>query len=266
MKKTLIALAVAASAVVSGSALAATTWNPGDFNGSFEMGGQLTPPTQTGNPWSVAVGDNVTNLDATLDAGQKEVAINVANPVAVLGIRPTENKMFTGQAGITPQISYGDAVDLNSFVGGMGTLTLPVKSGEQAIGSLTTKIYTGGVQVWAEDYNGMIDGAARSAHASAAGKAFYGGVGKTMEAIDQDSGSVISKASAFFSDITDTYQDPTDYPGIAGEVDFANARFQYSGLYASGIPAGETVRITLKSALSDATSWTASLPVTVSYQ
>ncbi len=41
MKKTLIALAVAASAAVSGSAMA---WSNGDFNGSVDIGGTVTPP------------------------------------------------------------------------------------------------------------------------------------------------------------------------------------------------------------------------------
>ena len=42
MKKTLIALAVAASAAVSGTSMAAVgEWTPGDEGGSFEMGGGL---------------------------------------------------------------------------------------------------------------------------------------------------------------------------------------------------------------------------------
>lgn len=266
MKKTLIALAVAASAVVSGSALAASSWTPGDFTGNFEMSGQLTPPSQTGNPWSVAVGNKVSNLDATLEAGQKNVTINVSSPIGILGIHPTENKMFAGQAGITPQLNYGGAVDLDSFVGGTGTLTLPVKSGEQTIGTLTTKIYAGGILAWAQDEGSFIDGAARSTYASAAGKAFYGGVGKTEEAIDKNSESVLAIVPTFFSDITDTYQEPAKYPGVSGEVDFSDSSKQLSGLYASGIQSGQTVDIVLNSPLTEVTTWTASLPITVSYQ
>ncbi|HFP6864268.1 TPA: fimbrial protein [Escherichia coli] len=266
MKKTLIALAVATSAVVSGSVFA---WTPGDFNGSFEMGGQLTPPTQTGNLWSVAVGNKVTDLNATLEAGQKDVSINVTNAIGILGIRPTENEMFNGQVGITPQISYGSAVNLDSFAQGIGTLTLPVKSGEQEIGTLTTKIYTGGILTWYEDYgSGQTEGAARSTYASVAGKAFYGGVGKTEDAIDKDSSSVENNATTFFSDITNTYQNPSDYAGVAGEVDFgtSNGTYQLSGLYVAGIKSGQTVDIALNSALTEVTTWTASLPITVSYQ
>ncbi|EPA9663027.1 hypothetical protein ACQ8JO_004756, partial [Escherichia coli] len=43
MKKTLIALAVAASAAVSGTSMAAVgEWTPGGEGGSFEMGGDFS--------------------------------------------------------------------------------------------------------------------------------------------------------------------------------------------------------------------------------
>ncbi|WP_175610604.1 hypothetical protein [Escherichia coli] len=266
MKKTMIALAVAASAVVSGSALAASSWAPGDFNGFFEMAGQLTPPTQTNNPWSVAVGNKVSNLDATLTAGQKDVTINVTSPISILGIRPTENKMFVGQGGITPQISYGDAVDLNSFVGGTGNLTLPVKSGEQTIGTLTAKIYAGGMYAWFKDYgSGITDGIGYPLYASAAGKAFFGGLGKTEAAVDRDGENVVAEAIKFFPDIADTYQSSEGNYGLLGEADFTDSEYELSGLYASGIQAGERINIELTDELSEATNWTASLPVTVTY-
>ncbi|WP_000751754.1 hypothetical protein [Escherichia sp. TW09308] len=266
MKKTLIALAVAASAAVSGSAFAAASWTPGDFNGSFEMGGQLTPPTQTNNPWSVAVGNKVSDLNATLTAGQKNVTINVSSPIGVLGIRPTEKKMFASQAGISPQISYGSAVDLDSFVGGTGTLTLPVKSGEQIIGSLTAKIYAGGMASWFKDYGDTTDGIGFPLYASVAGKAFFGGLGKSENAVDNDGDHVVAEAFKFFPEIADTYLSPEGNYGSLGETTFADlSNKDMSGLYASGIPAGETLNITLTNSLSDATNWTASLPVTVSY-
>ncbi|ENK8257946.1 hypothetical protein AB4C84_004676, partial [Escherichia coli] len=47
MKKTLIALAVAASAAVSGSAMA---WTANGTGGSVDLGGTLTPVTKA-TPW-----------------------------------------------------------------------------------------------------------------------------------------------------------------------------------------------------------------------
>lgn len=51
MKKTLIALAVAASAAVSGSAIA---WQDGDFNGSVDIGGSITSDQPT---WQWKIGN-----------------------------------------------------------------------------------------------------------------------------------------------------------------------------------------------------------------
>ncbi|ENR9634273.1 fimbrial protein [Escherichia coli] len=271
MKKTLIALAVAASAAVSGSAFAAASWTPGDFTGNFEMGGQLTPPSQTGNPWSVAVGNKVSDLDATLEAGQKEVTINASENIGILGIHPTKNERFVGQTGIAPQINYGDAVNIDSFANGIGDLSLSVKdqSTDQDIGTLTTKIFAGGViaRYTPDDYGYGEAGVASSLYASVAGKAFYGGVGKTEESIDHSSSGVVSKASAFFSDITDTYVPSPHGDGVWSEETFGpKPNYSFSGLYASGIHSGQAITITLKQALSEATGWKASLPITVSYQ
>ncbi len=266
MKKTLIALAVAASAVVSGSALAAASWAPGDFNGSFEMGGQLTPPSQAGNPWSVAVGDNVTNLDATLEAGKTDVTINVTSPISVLGIRPTANQMFTGQVGITPQINYDDAVNLDSFVDGSAELTLPVKSDSQTIGTLTTKISSIGIKSWNKDEGYGVEGVSSSMYASKAGMAFYGGVGTTVSGIVRKTQDALNLASTLFPGVADTFVPGPDGDGVSDQNKFGDAQSLYSGLYASGIKSGQPINIKLSNALSDATTWTASLPIIVSYQ
>ncbi|EJN2318881.1 hypothetical protein NPL52_004738, partial [Escherichia coli] len=78
MKKTLIALAVAASAAVSGSAMA---WTANGTGGSVDLGGTLTPVEKV-TPWEVKVGDAVTGLDAQIQKGQKvvDVAVNKAIP------------------------------------------------------------------------------------------------------------------------------------------------------------------------------------------
>ncbi len=74
MKKTLIALAVAASAVVSGSAMAAWTANGG--GGQVEIGGSLTPVTKA-TPWETAVGAAVTNLNGQVQKNDTKLEITV---------------------------------------------------------------------------------------------------------------------------------------------------------------------------------------------
>ncbi|EKO1151720.1 hypothetical protein PX578_004419, partial [Escherichia coli] len=103
MKKTLIALVVASSAV-SGSAMAAG-WEENGSGSSVELGGTLTPTTME-TPWEVKTGNAVTDLNAQIQKGQRVVNISTNESIPVLGIRTKQNTAFNGQQGITPQIDY----------------------------------------------------------------------------------------------------------------------------------------------------------------
>ncbi|EPA2893684.1 hypothetical protein ACQ1UY_000513 [Escherichia coli] len=124
MKKTLIALAVAASAVVSGSAMAAG-WEQNGTGTDVVLGGTLTPVAKV-TPWEVKTGDAVTNLDAQVQKGQTSVTVSVNQAIPVLGIRTASTTPFQGKAGISPQIDYDGAVDVGGFSAGVTTLTLNV--------------------------------------------------------------------------------------------------------------------------------------------
>lgn len=102
MKKTLIALAVAASAAVSGSAMA---WTANGTGNSVDLGGTLTPVEKV-TPWEVKTGAAVTGLDAQVTQGQTMVDVAVKKAIPVLGIRTQEvGKSFPAQAGINPAIT-----------------------------------------------------------------------------------------------------------------------------------------------------------------
>ncbi|ELO5003679.1 hypothetical protein QUQ70_004860, partial [Escherichia coli] len=141
MKKTLIALAVAASAVVSGSAMA---WTANGTGGNVDLGGTLTPVEKV-TPWEVKVGAAVTNLDAAITKGQSEVNITTTSAVPVLGIRTQEaSKVFTGKPGISPQIDFHKAIDPTKFSGSVTDLTLSVMDAQGAkIGSLKAPFLAG---------------------------------------------------------------------------------------------------------------------------
>lgn len=111
MKKTLIALAVAASAVVSGSAMA---WTGGGNGGSLELGGTLAPQDKY-IPWETSVGAAVSDLNAQIIKGEKAVSISHTSAIPVLGIRNVANG-FTGLPLIDPQIDYKGAVDASQFM------------------------------------------------------------------------------------------------------------------------------------------------------
>ncbi|WP_105453992.1 hypothetical protein [Escherichia coli] len=128
MKKTLIALAVAASAAVSGTSMAAVgEWTPGGASDSFKMGGTLVVTGTSTSPWEVKVANAVSGLTGELKAGETEATIGIlTKPASVLSIRTISEQAINGANGITPQIDYGKAVDLDSFNAGLTKLTLDV--------------------------------------------------------------------------------------------------------------------------------------------
>ncbi|EDQ1733789.1 fimbrial protein [Salmonella enterica] len=259
MKKTLIALAVAASAVVSGSAMA---WTANGSGGNVELGGTLTPQEKM-TPWAVEVGGAVNGLDAQIQKGQKVANITATKAIPLLGIRTANAEVFMGQEGIAPQINYGGAVNLDGFTSnGQTTLTLPVKNEQaQDIGQLTAPMSVGALL----SYKNGDTVNTRSLFASAEGKLFWGGLPKTADAVMT---YPISGTSGFFAAASANYLDQGSTSlSEPGESRAAVPNATYSGFYASGIYKDAKIQIKLDApAAADAIVWKASLPVTVSYQ
>ncbi|MBA7901146.1 F4 family fimbrial subunit [Escherichia marmotae] len=264
MKKTLIALAVAASAVVSGSAMAAG-WEQNGTGGSVNMGGSLTP-VENVTPWEVKTGAAVTGLDAQIQKGQKVVDVAVNKAIPVLGIRVVDSAGFEGAAGITPQIDYQGAVDIDGFEDGVTNVYMEVRNTQgEKIGSLLAPFYAG-----AERSYYAIDGSAkghRGLHANEAGMAFYGGIDKNS-AHNMTEGAVRSRISAIDSEFTAKYNTyDSAFSSASMATDFNRPGYIFNAFYGSGIEQGKTIKITLdQPAGADAIKWKASLPVTVSYQ
>ncbi|EAR3058651.1 hypothetical protein AB2A76_003544 [Escherichia coli] len=261
MKKTLIALAVAASAVVSGSAMA---WTAGGNGGSVEIGGTLTP--ETGLPWEVKIGSNIADLNAEIKKGQSEVDIVASKAIPVLGIRSVG--WFDGKAGINPQINYGDAIDLQGFNREVTTLSLEVQNAEgNKIGSLTAPFFATAMRAYHKVVDGVDTYGHRSMVADNAGKAFFGGL-NTAYYSDIEDGSHLARVGALDPEIVVNFADVGDrYSKGAVSVDFNEPGTKFNSFYGSGIEKDQTIKITLDSpAESDAIAWKASLPVVVSYQ
>lgn len=261
MKKTLIALAVAASAVVSGSAMAAG-WEQNGSGGSVDLGGTLTPVEKT-TPWEVKVGDAVSGLDAQIQKGRKEVSIAVTKAIPVLGIRTQTAEAFQGVEGISPQINFNGAIDPSKFEAGKTELTLVVKdSDSNKIGSLTTKVTAGALLSRSNDARGNYFSLGSI---NTEGEVFNGGLSTNYDgALDIE--QVKSIAPVIFPGSMDNFTEQGTeaqgkyFSGIGTDA-------KYSAFYASGIEQGNTINITLDQAASgDApVQWKASLPVTVTY-
>ena len=258
MKKTLIALTVAASAAISGSAMA---WTPNGNGGSVQLSGMLTPDVKV-TPWEVKVGDAVKGLDAKINKGQKTVDIAVTKTIPILGIRTQTAEVFHGQAGITPQISYGNAVKTDSFSKGSAPLTLEVKD------STGVKIGTAETSIVAAAASSYVDTAGHkiySLYASKSGYGFFGGVGKSADAVASNPNVV---ADNILAEARKHYNNQGYYINPEpGQITFDIKDASYSAYYVSGIEKDKTIKITLDdAACGDAPiQWKASLPIIVSY-
>ncbi|WP_105269455.1 hypothetical protein [Escherichia sp. MOD1-EC6163] len=256
MKKTLIALAVAASAAVSGSAMA---WTANGTGGSVDLGGTLTPVEKV-TPWEVKTGDAVTGLNAQIQKDQKVVDIAVNKVIPVLGIR-TVKSTFKGQPGITPNIDYHNAINTSKFSNNATSLTLDVNDANgQKIGKLVTTLTAMGrlSRTGIDDFNMTL-------YAGVTGHAFFGGVPVNGAGVND---SNLSLVDSVFPGVGDKFTGQSiEYKGI-GHAYVDNASGRYSAYYGSGIEQGKTIKITLdQAATGDAPiQWKASLPVTVSYQ
>ncbi|ADP11032.1 K88 fimbrial protein AC precursor [Erwinia sp. Ejp617] len=259
MKRTTITLALAAT-VASSSAMA---WTANGAGGRILLSGEISPSNKL-TPWEVKVGDALTGLDAEIQQGQKEVKIAVGKAIPILGIRTKESSAFAGQPGISPQIDFGKAVDLDGFKAGVTTLTLPIKGTDDAVlGSLTAPFSAVGVY----SSKGKVGlGFVYPMYANKGGQGFFGGLAKSSQFQDHPSDAE-TKALALWPDIAMHFNWQRGFFSRDEPGSFERPLTTYSGYYASGIESGKEIKIALKSPIqADAPlKWNASLQVTVSY-
>lgn len=257
MKKTLIALAVAASAVVSGSAMAAWTANGG--GGQVEIGGSLTPVTKA-TPWETAIGTAVTDLNAQIQKNDTKVEVNVPKTLPILAIRSTAQ--FTGRAGIAPAINYG-------WIGNVWK-----NSSTQASAEVRNEA---GVVVGGAHFPLTVQGAMAASKvdgsiphqklmfANKKGQAYVGGLPTSANDV-LDVRNIILQG---WPDIADKFVLPS---GAAWEPNFyetfTDSGWKYSSYYGSVIAKNSKINITMNAPVkADAPfKWKISLPATVTYQ
>lgn len=263
MKKTLIALAVSVSAVVSGSAMA---WTADGSGGTLAMGGTLTPPPRV-TPWEVQVGTSVSNLDANFTAGNATVTIPVKTTIPVLGIRTKTDTPFRGHGsagGNRPVINYNNAVAVDNFNAGYTTLTLEVTdTAGQRIGVLTSRFGAAAGRAWAGN-----SGVLSPMFASHDGFAFWGGVGETANSVAANPRTL---AESLFPGVTDNFNLMNGRENWLNpeQENFYDPAKRFSGFYGAGIGAGENITLTLDNAPAAGNTsivWKASMPIVVTYK
>ncbi|CAM8102112.1 Fimbrial protein [Escherichia coli] len=259
MKKTLIALAVAASAAVSGSAMA---WTANGNGGSVNLGGTLTPVDKI-TPWEVKVGAAVNGLDGSIQKGATTVEIPANKNIPVLAIR--NNAVFNGQAGIVPTINYGGAINTAKFTDNTTTLTLNVNGDAGKIGVLTAPLYASAIEKAAYSTPSGDRTDVKYLAASQPNGGFAGGVPASLDGVSIDGAYEVM--AELFSDI---WKNENPARGTSW-TKFDNERFsdpvvKYSASYASGIRNSAKITIKLDAPANGSINWSAQLPVTVSYQ
>ncbi|ELH6315790.1 fimbrial protein [Escherichia coli] len=264
MKKTLIALAVVASAAMSGSAMA-VAWEKGTINKAFELSGTLTT-ADVETPWEIKSGTAAANLDADIPKGQSAASIGVTSGIHVLSIRvaDAESKSFQGKQGIAPSVDYHGAVKVSEFSKGVAPLTLDVKNEqEEKIGTLTTSFSAAGEGSFFNTSTNS--GGKHQLLQTAPGQLFAGGLGTSSGAINTVAWRL---ALDLDEDVVSNYNDFGIKTALsARSMTPTDSSLQYSAFYVAGIEQGKTINISLnKAAEVGNTIWRASLPVTVSYQ
>ncbi|EKY6640206.1 hypothetical protein QFL78_004836 [Escherichia coli] len=234
-------------------------WTANGTGGSVDLGGTLTPADVV-TPWEVKTGDAVTGLNAQIKKGQKTVDIAVDKAIPVLGIRTQTAQAFQGQPGISPQIDYGNAVNVDAFENGRAPVTLEVKDDTNTkIGTLTTSLGASALVSVKGPWSGY-----NHSYSDTAGQGFFGGLPKNKAQTPND-----NIAFRVMPEVADHYTNQNvGYSGVDVTTSFTNTAATYSGYYGAGIEQGKIIKITLDQVASGDTpiQWKASLPVTVSYQ
>lgn len=282
MKKTLIALTVAASAVVSGSAMA---WTNGNFNGSVDIGGSVTVGDNFAQKWMWATGTALNAFDgntADLTDTNKKLVVTANKDAAIL-LGKTESAFAaknTGSSAI-PHIAFTDykgapvALNFAGTADGIGSMTLPVTNTAKntELGNVVINFTAAGIRVvgdanktslaslrsenGAQIFNGGLPTSASNAiaHGNAA-QAFVGSMGGANGAtlLTQVQTAVPGAPAYGISTV----------PQVENMV--RNDGSVVAGAYAMGVKQGQQLQLTFTNEVTQTTAWKAPLNVSVTYQ
>ncbi|HHH7924921.1 TPA: fimbrial protein [Escherichia coli] len=280
MKKTLIALAVAASAV-SGMAHA---WTNGDFNGSVDIGGNIVADNFS-QKWSWAVGSDINGFSNALtdltEGGTKlTITVNGDKPILLGKTNEAFSTPSVGGWGAIPQIAFTDyegaSVEFKNPEGqinkGLAYVVLPMKNAEGTkVGSVKVNASYAGAALESDGTYASLF----SVYGGAADHIFNGGIPTNVYQAGLSSGIAAAQRTALFGSLSKdeliaqlqavepaAVADVRDYSGTASTAMENNTT---SAAYALGIANGQTIEATFDRAVTASTQWSAPLNVAVTY-
>ena len=288
MKKTLIALAVAASAV-SGMAHA---WTNGDFNGSVDIGGNIVADNFS-QKWSWAVGSSINSFsnkltDLTENGKKLTITVQGNKPILLGKTNEAFSTPSAGGWGAIPQIAFtdyqGNAIQVNGIEqsnAGLGFLPVPMKNETgSAIGTAKVNITFAGIAGVGGDTPSARETGLRSLFANLNTTNIFAGGMPTVTATKAEiqSGTTAANVTALFgslsaADVLAQIQavkpTVTDLPSHdrsgAENMQYSNGNV-VSAAYALGIADGQTIEATFDHAVTANTRWSAPLNVAVTYK
>ncbi|RXB78710.1 fimbrial protein [Escherichia coli] len=282
MKKTLIALAVAASAV-SGMAHA---WTNGDFKGSVDIGGSINADDYR-QKWSWAVGSDINGFSNVLtdltDGGTKlTITVNGDKPILLGKTNEAFSTSAVGGLGAIPLISLSDATGkvqvlkgTSNSQNGVGTFDLEIKNrdtdkkigtlhatmtgmavegvaGAENTGKLSalyaygkSHIFSGGLAI--ESGSEMKDANSAAAFTEKMGSLSSADILSQIKLVKQNVESLTPQTSSVYENM---------------KHDDGNV---VSAAYALGFENGQTLEATFDEAITTSTQWTAPLNVSIAY-
>ncbi|HBA6368446.1 TPA: hypothetical protein J2F82_004570 [Escherichia coli] len=284
-------IAMIMACMVSTPALA---WSNGDFNGSVDIGGSVTPEQYSQLwQWKVGTGLNNFNNDAEqMSANFTKLTVRVteAQPI-LIGNTKSPVVAYNGAVGISPKISFSDfennKVDLkqeSSSPGGVGFFNLPVKNSDNndKIGTVKVNATAVGIGLHSENYGsfGLIY-AVRSITATSNEHLFYGAV------FERSMSNGYSNGDAFASRLNNVNKQELKrvlftHPSVtAGGTWLSDNASPFSlskngaganaidgvitASYSLGIDAGQSLEFEFYNPITSTTKWSAPLNIAVTY-
>ncbi|WP_218203320.1 hypothetical protein [Salmonella enterica] len=273
MKKTLIALAMAASALMSGQVMADVSWQqPGNLDQTVNFGGTITKPEYQ-NQWVWGVGAGFDSfqssfIDLSEDKTELTFAAKENMPVLVGKVTEAFPLNFPAGYGAAPQIQFsgfdGNKIEMIPNNRNSVSLQIPVKGKD----SLQSGVFTlTGAAKTLVMYHAKGNDTAfyGSVYSKQPGQIFYGGAPENSVSY-----SGLTEFGGLGSDdlltlITKKYPEVTKKGGnteMAGTIDRISGG---AASYAFGITAGVSQKVKFNEAVTENTEWVAPLHITVSY-
>lgn len=285
MKKTLLALTVVASVIVSGSVMAAGEWTDNAPSGSVSLGGTVTVTNPVVWQWKVGVDKtDFSNETLQMTNNKKELAITVNQdiPIVAAKLKNAVAGADFDQPNTFPKVSFtsnGNPVTPVYGSAGNSTMTLQLlnPTDQSSLGTLTANVRAAAAVAIANT-NGTYETKGVSGDV---GAPLEGAISSNLSNLiwgGESSTNISSKFGA--PTLTDIKQQVKDFLGVSDanfSDDLANIWFisrnsddtkvkAYAYSYGMGIENGKQLQLHFDKPVEQATQWIAPLTVNVSYQ